>query len=80
MLYARCDIRTLCDCKHYRSVLKQCSSLPLCGSHEVLETESKVFLVMEYVPGGELYDYIRTRERVLLPLLCPASRASVGSL
>ena len=28
------------------------------NSYEVLETEHKVYLVMEHLPHGELYDYI----------------------
>jgi maternal embryonic leucine zipper kinase len=31
---------------------------------QVLETEDKYFLVLEHAPGGELFDYIVTRDRL----------------
>jgi len=32
--------------------------------YEVIETSTEIFLVMEYVGGGELFDYIVKRGRV----------------
>ncbi len=32
--------------------------------YEVIETPTEIFLVMEYVDGGELFDYIVSRGRV----------------
>lgn len=32
--------------------------------HEVLEVEDTVFLVMEYVPHGELFDHIKRQQRL----------------
>ena len=31
---------------------------------QVIETEGKIFMVLEYCPGGELFDYIVDRERL----------------
>jgi serine/threonine protein kinase len=36
--------------------------------YEVIDTPSDIFMVMEYVPGGELFDHIVSRGRVLLCL------------
>jgi serine/threonine protein kinase len=33
-------------------------------SYEVIDTPTDIFSVMEYVPGGELFDYIVSRGRV----------------
>ena len=32
---------------------------------EVIDTHTDVFLVMEYVPGGELFDYIVEKGQVM---------------
>jgi len=32
--------------------------------YQVIDTEQKIFLVMEYCPGGELFDYIVERDRL----------------
>jgi 5'-AMP-activated protein kinase catalytic alpha subunit len=32
--------------------------------YEVIDTPSDIFVVMEYVPGGELFDYIVSKGRV----------------
>ena len=34
--------------------------------YEVIDTPSDIFLVMEYVPGGELFDYIVRKGRVFI--------------
>lgn len=36
----------------------------LIGRYEVIDTPTDIFLVMEYVSGGELFDYIVRRGRV----------------
>ena len=38
---------------------------------KVIETETKIFMVLEYCPGGELFDYIVDRDR-----LCEAESRS----
>ena len=30
----------------------------------MIETETKIFMVLEYCPGGELFDYIVDRDRL----------------
>jgi maternal embryonic leucine zipper kinase len=30
----------------------------------VIETDTKIFMVLEYCPGGELFDYIVDRDRL----------------
>ena len=32
--------------------------------HQVLETDTKIYMVLEYCPGGELFDYIVDRDRL----------------
>ena len=34
------------------------------GRYEVIDTPTELFLVIEYVPGGELFDYIVRKGRV----------------
>ena len=31
---------------------------------QVIETDAKIFMVLEYCPGGELFDYIVDRDRL----------------
>ena len=31
---------------------------------KVIETESQIFMILEYCPGGELFDYIVDRDRL----------------
>jgi maternal embryonic leucine zipper kinase len=31
---------------------------------KVLETETKIYMVLEYCPGGELFDYIVDRDKL----------------
>lgn len=38
--------------------MKQLSHQHVCKLYQVLETETKIFMVLEYCPGGELFDYI----------------------
>lgn len=37
--------------------------------YEVIDTPTELFLVIEYVPGGELFDYIVRKGRVGCGLL-----------
>jgi serine/threonine protein kinase len=41
-----------------------CSLYTCDCSYEVIYTPSDIFVVMEYVPNGELFDYIVTNRRV----------------
>ncbi|TRY75718.1 hypothetical protein TCAL_08671 [Tigriopus californicus] len=36
----------------------------ICKLFQVIETETKIFMVLEYCPGGELFDYIVERDRL----------------
>ncbi|KAF2345306.1 Protein kinase domain, partial [Trinorchestia longiramus] len=36
----------------------------ICRLYQVLETASKIYMVLEYCPGGELFDYIVERDRL----------------
>merc|ERR1719187_1324644 len=36
----------------------------ICKLYQVLESETKIFMVLEYCPGGELFDYIVERDRL----------------
>jgi serine/threonine protein kinase len=40
-------------------------SLPTLFRYEVVETERSIFIVLEYVEGGELFDYIVNHGRVI---------------
>ncbi|XP_037805207.1 maternal embryonic leucine zipper kinase-like [Penaeus monodon] len=44
--------------------MKQLSHQHVCKLYQVLETETKIFMVLEYCPGGELFDYIVERDRL----------------
>ncbi len=35
-----------------------------CVRYEVIETASDIFMIMEYVSGGELFDYIVSHGKV----------------
>lgn len=56
-----------------RQVEKEINALRLCHHpniarfHEVLEVENSVYLVMEFVPHGELFDYIKHKGRLSEP-------------
>ena len=36
----------------------------ICRLYEEIETDNKIFLVLEYCAGGELFDYIVEKERL----------------
>ncbi|XP_071529014.1 maternal embryonic leucine zipper kinase-like [Panulirus ornatus] len=44
--------------------MKQLSHQHVCKLYQVLETDSKLIMVLEYCPGGELFDYIVERDRL----------------
>ncbi|XP_074137857.1 maternal embryonic leucine zipper kinase isoform X2 [Sminthopsis crassicaudata] len=44
--------------------MKNLSHQHICRLYHVLETDNKIFMVMEYCPGGELFDYIIAKDRL----------------
>ncbi|XP_077612300.1 maternal embryonic leucine zipper kinase isoform X4 [Crocuta crocuta] len=44
--------------------LKNLRHQHICQLYHVLETANKIFLVLEYCPGGELFDYIISQDRL----------------
>ncbi|XP_042241673.1 maternal embryonic leucine zipper kinase-like isoform X2 [Homarus americanus] len=44
--------------------MKQLAHQHVCKLYQVLETDTKIFMVLEYCPGGELFDYIVERDRL----------------
>ncbi len=36
----------------------------ICQLMQVIETDEKIFMVLEYCPGGELFDYIVAKDRL----------------
>ncbi|KAK8380675.1 hypothetical protein O3P69_007948 [Scylla paramamosain] len=44
--------------------MKQLSHQHICKLYQVVETDTKIFMVLEYCPGGELFDYIVERDRL----------------
>ncbi|XP_076041432.1 maternal embryonic leucine zipper kinase-like isoform X2 [Oratosquilla oratoria] len=44
--------------------MKQLSHQHICKLYQVIETDTKIFMVLEYCPGGELFDYIVERDRL----------------
>jgi 5'-AMP-activated protein kinase, catalytic alpha subunit len=46
------------------SIMRRIKHPNIVQLYEVIETEKYHFMVMEYVEGGELADYIETRDRV----------------
>lgn len=32
--------------------------------HEIIESESAIYMIMEYAPGGELFNYIVEKDRL----------------
>lgn len=49
--------------------MKALSHQNVCKLYQVIETESKIFMVLEYCPDGELFDYIGTL--ILINLINP---------
>uniref|UniRef100_A0A6G1R7C2 Maternal embryonic leucine zipper kinase n=1 Tax=Hypotaenidia okinawae TaxID=2861861 RepID=A0A6G1R7C2_9GRUI len=44
--------------------LKNLSHQHICQLYHVIETSKKIFMVLEYCPGGELFDYIISKDRL----------------
>ncbi|XP_023571843.1 maternal embryonic leucine zipper kinase [Octodon degus] len=44
--------------------LKNLRHQHICQLYHVLETTNKIFIVLEYCPGGELFDYIISQDRL----------------
>ncbi|NXY73579.1 MELK kinase, partial [Glareola pratincola] len=44
--------------------MKNLSHQHICQLYHVIETSEKVFMVLEYCPGGELFDYIVSKDRL----------------
>ncbi|XP_022246120.1 maternal embryonic leucine zipper kinase-like, partial [Limulus polyphemus] len=44
--------------------LKELSHQHICKLYQKIEIENKIFLILEYCPGGELFDYIVERDRL----------------
>ena len=38
--------------------MKLLSHQHVCRLYQVIETDLKIFMILEYCPGGELFDYI----------------------
>lgn len=45
-------------------ILKQIRHPNIIQLYEIIETKKYLFLVMEYCPNGELFDYIVKRQRL----------------
>lgn len=46
------------------NILKMCTHPHIIRLYEVIDTPSDIFVIMEYVSGGELFDYIVSRGRL----------------
>ncbi|XP_051875066.1 maternal embryonic leucine zipper kinase isoform X2 [Pristis pectinata] len=44
--------------------MKNLSHQHICRLYHVIETLNKIFIIMEYCPGGELFDYIIAKDRL----------------
>ncbi|XP_066974085.1 maternal embryonic leucine zipper kinase-like [Macrobrachium rosenbergii] len=44
--------------------MKQLTHQHICKLYQVLETDMKLFMILEYCPGGELFDYIVEKDRL----------------
>ncbi|KFV73370.1 Maternal embryonic leucine zipper kinase [Struthio camelus australis] len=44
--------------------MKSLSHQHICQLYHVIETSKKIFMVLEYCPGGELFDYIISKDRL----------------
>ncbi len=45
------------------NILRLCRHPHIIRCYEVIDTPSDIFVVMEYAPGGELFDYIVSKGR-----------------
>ncbi|XP_026722686.1 maternal embryonic leucine zipper kinase [Athene cunicularia] len=46
------------------NAMKSLSHQHICRLYHVIETSKKIFMVLEYCPGGELFDYIISKDRL----------------
>jgi 5'-AMP-activated protein kinase catalytic alpha subunit len=60
------------------NILKICTHPHIIRLYEVIDTPSDIFVVMEYVAGGELFDYIVSKGRVSVTWLNPGVRPHMG--
>ncbi|KFV09116.1 PREDICTED: maternal embryonic leucine zipper kinase [Pterocles gutturalis] len=44
--------------------MKNLSHQHICQLYHVIETSKKIFMVLEYCPGGELFDYVVSKDRL----------------
>ncbi|XP_037621832.1 maternal embryonic leucine zipper kinase isoform X1 [Sebastes umbrosus] len=44
--------------------MKNLSHQHVCRLYQVIETSTQIFMVLEYCPGGELFDYIISKDRL----------------
>ncbi|XP_068127412.1 maternal embryonic leucine zipper kinase isoform X2 [Hyperolius riggenbachi] len=44
--------------------MKNLSHQHVCRLYHVIETQKKIFMILEYCPGGELFDYIIAKDRL----------------
>uniref|UniRef100_A0AAX7V604 Maternal embryonic leucine zipper kinase n=1 Tax=Astatotilapia calliptera TaxID=8154 RepID=A0AAX7V604_ASTCA len=44
--------------------MKNLSHQHICRLYQVIETSTQIFMVLEYCPGGELFDYIIAKDRL----------------
>ncbi|XP_029466760.1 maternal embryonic leucine zipper kinase-like isoform X1 [Rhinatrema bivittatum] len=45
--------------------MKNLSHQHVCRLYHVIETSKKIFMILEYCPGGELFDYIIAKDRLM---------------
>ncbi|XP_046852119.1 maternal embryonic leucine zipper kinase-like [Xenia sp. Carnegie-2017] len=46
------------------ATMKELCHQNICQLYEVIETTDEIFLILEYAPGGELFDYIVAKDRL----------------
>lgn len=46
------------------NAMKELRHQHICQLMQVIETEEKIFMILEYCPGGELFDYIVAKDRL----------------
>ena len=61
------------------NILKMCTHPHIIRLYEVIDTPSDIFVVMEYVPNGELFDYNVSKGRVSQVNNCAFEAASADT-
>ncbi|XP_014676706.1 PREDICTED: maternal embryonic leucine zipper kinase-like, partial [Priapulus caudatus] len=46
------------------AAMKELHHQHICRLYQVIETDEKIFMMLEYCPGGELFDYIVSKDRL----------------